>query len=490
MRQYSNSNTTILAWVTAADFVTMNLLLVLFIMLMPDTVPDYFHSGTRVAVLVANLSMILAQLLFHTIIHRRLIHLSEVLANVLKLTVTQSALMFVFLKFLSMDGGFFKFGAIFLVAEYLVLCLERSVEREALLLLRKRGRNTRRVIFVGSDRSILDVYQDLVGDSSTGYRVIGYYSDQPIPGAPKAFKHIGDLSQLNADMKRAVNITNVPPRMADPLKKNVNTHRYLSTADELFCSLSYSDYDQIISIMRFCDNNIIRFFYVPRSFGNYRLNLKAERFGNNIIYTDYLEPLARPFNKFIKRAFDIVVSSIVCLCLLPFYLLIGLIIKRQSPGPIIFRQMRTGINGKTFVCYKFRSMHVNKDADEQQATKNDPRKFPFGDFMRRTNIDEFPQFFNVLRGDMSIVGPRPHMLHHTEMYGQLIDKYMVRHFCKPGITGWAQVTGYRGETKELWQMEERVKRDIWYIEHWTFWLDLRIIFLTAKSIVMPDKNAY
>lgn len=142
------------------------------------------------------------------------------------------------------------------------------------------------------------------------------------------------------------------------------------------------------------------------------------------------------------------------------------------------------------MCLKFRSMHVNKDSDKAQATKNDPRKFAFGNFMRKTNIDEFPQFINVLKGDMSIVGPRPHMLYHTEVYGNLIDKYMVRHFSKPGITGWAQVTGYRGETKELWQMEERIKRDIWYIENWSFWLDIRIILLTAKSIICPDKNAY
>ena len=135
-------------------------------------------------------------------------------------------------------------------------------------------------------------------------------------------------------------------------------------------------------------------------------------------------------------------------------------------------------------------MHVNVDADKLQATENDPRKFPFGDFMRRTNIDELPQFWNVLRGEMSIVGPRPHMLAHTAMYSKLIDQYMVRHFVKPGVTGWAQVSGFRGETRELRQMEERVKRDIWYMENWTIWLDFRIIWLTIKSIFIPDKHAY
>jgi putative colanic acid biosynthesis UDP-glucose lipid carrier transferase len=135
-------------------------------------------------------------------------------------------------------------------------------------------------------------------------------------------------------------------------------------------------------------------------------------------------------------------------------------------------------------------MHVNADADRVQATKHDPRKFPFGEFMRKTNLDELPQFLNVLKGDMSIVGPRPHMIFHTEKYSALIGKYMVRHFSKPGITGYAQVTGFRGETEELWQMEGRIQKDIWYIENWSMWLDIKIIFKTALTIIFPDKAAY
>jgi len=149
------------------------------------------------------------------------------------------------------------------------------------------------------------------------------------------------------------------------------------------------------------------------------------------------------------------------------------------------------MNGESFNILKFRSMHVNKDADTLQATKDDPRKFAFGSFMRRTNIDELPQFYNVLKGDMSVVGPRPHMLKHTEQYSKLIDSYMVRHFAKPGITGWAQVNGFRGETQELWQMTGRVKRDIWYIENWTVWLDIRIIYLTIKNMLArKEEMAY
>ena len=160
------------------------------------------------------------------------------------------------------------------------------------------------------------------------------------------------------------------------------------------------------------------------------------------------------------------------------------------PGPIFFKQKRSGENGNEFWCYKFRSMRVNIDSDELQATANDPRKTKIGDFIRKASIDELPQFINVLLGQMSVVGPRPHMLKHTEEYSRLIDKYMVRHLVKPGITGWAQVTGYRGETKELWQMEGRVQRDVWYLEHWTFLLDLYIIYKTIRNAIQGEKEAY
>ena len=164
--------------------------------------------------------------------------------------------------------------------------------------------------------------------------------------------------------------------------------------------------------------------------------------------------------------------------------------KIQSPGPIFFRQLRTGLDGKSFYCLKFRSMHVNKDADRLQATKDDPRKFSYGNIMRKTNIDELPQFINVLLGDMSVVGPRPHMLKHTEEYSNIINRYMVRHLAKPGITGLAQVSGFRGETQKLSQMEDRVKKDIEYIENWTLLLDIRIIVKTVTNVFAGEKNAY
>jgi putative colanic acid biosynthesis UDP-glucose lipid carrier transferase len=202
-------------------------------------------------------------------------------------------------------------------------------------------------------------------------------------------------------------------------------------------------------------------------------------------------PLSHTHNAAVKRAIDIAVSLIFLIILFPFvYLILGVLIKLSSPGPVFFIQERTGIKGKKFNCYKFRSMKCNGEAHTRQATFGDERKTRIGNFLRRTNLDELPQFINVLKGDMSLVGPRPHMLHHTTQYSQLINKYMVRHFIKPGITGWAQINGFRGETTRLEDMEGRIKKDIWYIENWSVTLDMEIMIRTVFVMIRGDKKAY
>lgn len=196
-------------------------------------------------------------------------------------------------------------------------------------------------------------------------------------------------------------------------------------------------------------------------------------------------------NRIKKRMVDLFISGLVLVFVLSWLVpIIGLIIKLQSPGPIFFKQPRSGRNNQTFGCYKFRSMVVNKDSDKAQATKDDKRITPIGKFLRRTNLDEFPQFINVFLGQMSVVGPRPHMLSHTEHYSKLIQHYMVRHFVKPGITGWAQVNGYRGETKDPKLMAKRVEHDLEYMSNWSSMLDFKIIFMTALNMIRGEKNAY
>ena len=317
----------------------------------------------------------------------------------------------------------------------------------------------------------MNIYERLNDDASKGYQVVGYYANKDMENIPENVEltRLGTLQEVIDDLQGT---------------------KVLPDVDEMYVSLSRQKRDLIKKISDYCDRNMIRFYYVPVSLEAIGINLQREQLDDMEIFTTYENPLQNPVNKLVKRFFDVVFSLFFLLCSLPFLPIIWLIIKTQSPGPLLFKQQRTGLDGKMFTMYKFRSMHVNKDADTLQATKDDPRKYPFGNFMRKTNIDEIPQFWNVLKGDMSIVGPRPHMLAHTEMYGQLINKYMVRHFVKPGVTGWAQVTGFRGETKELWQMEGRVKRDIWYMENWSVWLDIRIMWMTVKTIFIHDKNAY
>lgn len=453
------------------DFLLLNLLVYLCLGQFDDKTPDYFMDHNAVVFMVANFAMLVAEYFFNTIAYHRRLSVIDLLRRVFMLSATQSALMFFLLRSISRGGGFFKFMYYFAGFLFIALLLARLIERGIILYLRAKGKNTQSILFVGNDPANLMLYHDMLENSSAGTYVKGYYADEPIENAPEQFVHLGNLQQLNAQMEEDKDKTNLG-------------------IDLLFCCLSHDESAFINRVIHFCDNHVVHFYYVPRMSGNLHLRLIPELYGDVTLFTNRREPLTFIENKFLKRTFDIVVSALTCLVLLPFLPIIALIIKMQSPGPLFFVQNRTGLNGHTFKCYKFRSMHVNNQADTLQATKDDPRKFPFGEFMRKTNIDEFPQFFNVLKGDMSIVGPRPHMMLHTEMYGKLIDKYMVRHFCRPGITGWAQVTGFRGETKELWQMEERIRRDIWYLENWTFWLDLKIILKTALSIIRPDKQAY
>lgn len=239
-------------------------------------------------------------------------------------------------------------------------------------------------------------------------------------------------------------------------------------------------------------NNVVHFYSVPNVSNYLHHRMYFNMIGSVPYLSFFRDPLSSSVqNRVIKRTFDIVFSLTFLCTIFPIVLLVvAVITKITMPGPLFFRQKRNGLNDKVFYCIKFRSMRVNDDADKVQATKDDPRKTKWGNIMRKTNIDELPQFINVLLGDMSVVGPRPHMLKHTEEYSQLIDKYMVRHFVRPGITGWSQVTGFRGETKELSQMEGRVKGDIWYIEHWTFRLDLYIIFKTIANAIRGEKEAY
>lgn len=233
-------------------------------------------------------------------------------------------------------------------------------------------------------------------------------------------------------------------------------------------------------ILQLCNRKGVRFRLIPQNQRWFRGKGNMEALGHIVIINPQEIPLDNVNSRIKKRMFDIFFSLLVTLLLLSWlFPIMALLIKLDSKGPVFFRQARTGINNKTFDCLKFRSMKVNGDANKKQASADDDRITRFGHFIRKTNIDELPQFINVLAGNMSVVGPRPHMLKHTRDYSVLIDKYLIRHYVKPGITGWAQVKGYRGETRYLSAMEKRVSADMEYIENWNFFWDLKIIWLTV-----------
>ena len=347
----------------------------------------------------------------------------------------------------------------------LFLCLYRWLLRQLVKMYRKNGRNTMSVIFIGNINIASELYRKMESDPTTGYNVKGYFSDEPRP-------KVTDKNYLGK-----------PEEALKYIEEN--------SLHQVFCLLPSSRNDLINRIIQTCAQHITRYNHIPDAFNYQRHTMAFNLMDGTPVFSLHNEPLSLLGNRIVKRTFDILGSSIFLLTIFPIvYLIFGTIIKLSSPGPVFFKQKRSGMNGKDFYCYKFRSMRVNATSDSVQATKDDPRKTRIGEFMRRTSIDELPQFINVWLGDMSIVGPRPHMLRHTEEYSRLISSYMVRHFAKPGITGWAQVTGFRGETQELWQMEGRVEKDIWYIEHWSFALDLFIIWKTVYNALHGEDNAY
>jgi putative colanic acid biosynthesis UDP-glucose lipid carrier transferase len=261
--------------------------------------------------------------------------------------------------------------------------------------------------------------------------------------------------------------------------------------DEIYCSLADLSDNVVNKFVDFTDNNLKILKFLPDN---------KEVLARNFVfdYYDYIPiislrniPLDETANKVIKRLFDIVFSLFIILGVLSWLIpILAVLIKLESKGNVFFKQKRNGLNYKEFYCYKFRSMEINEVADLHQVSKNDPRITKVGRFIRKTSIDELPQFFNVLLGDMSVVGPRPHMVSHTEMYARRIDKFMVRHFRKPGITGLAQTNGFRGEVETDKDIIYRVKFDIFYLENWSILLDIKIIFLTIYNAIKGEDKAY
>ena len=307
----------------------------------------------------------------------------------------------------------------------------------------------------------------------------------------------------NESVKQLKHIFKTKKEFGYSFKKNFNTKssnfslktcfNYIkeNDIDEVYCSISELTDTEMSKIINFADKNLKIVKFIPDVKKIFTKKLLFE-------YYDYLpvlslrkNPLEDPVNKVLKRILDIIVSSLVIILVMSWLTpIIGFLIKRESKGDIFFKQKRSGINNNHFMCYKFRSMKKNDMADLVQMTKGDMRVTKIGKFIRKTSIDELPQFFNVLLGDMSVVGPRPHMVSHTKMYADSVDRFMVRHFVKPGITGMAQVKGYRGEIETQRDIVNRVKYDIFYLENWSVLLDIKIVFQTVFNIFKGEEKAY
>ncbi|MCC6583381.1 MAG: undecaprenyl-phosphate glucose phosphotransferase [Chitinophagales bacterium] len=337
-------------------------------------------------------------------------------------------------------------------------------------IYRARGFNNRKVMIIGAGDTAQEFRSMLEHKIEYGYQFLGFYDDDP--------------KKYNADTQKHILGT------VEDAKRYAIEHQI----DELFCALPYQDEDRIKELIQFGDENLIRVKIVPdlTRFLTHHLNkVEIDYYGQIPVMTLRNEPLENVVNRFVKRLFDIGFSVLVFLFILWWFIpLIALIIKLTSKGPVFFIQERSGIKNKSFRVIKFRTMYINSDAHYKQATRDDQRITPIGKLLRRTNLDEMPQFINVLLGQMSVIGPRPHMLKHTEEYSKIIDKFMVRHLVKPGITGWAQVNGYRGETKDVNDMEGRVRADVWYIENWSFGLDVKIIVMTIINMIRGEENAF
>ena len=346
------------------------------------------------------------------------------------------------------------------------LALSRTILYSGLRYLRKRGLNNKNVVIVGFGRTGQEMFQRTSQHHWYGYDVKAIYTGNQHP-TTLDISHVDRINALE-DIHEYV------------IKNNIH---------EIWITLPLSASQQLHTLQYLLRNALVDIRWVPDTLSIQIFNSKITSF-LGLTTVELNQPAANDVGGIIKDLFDKVFAAVALMLMAPLFLVIAVAIKLSSPGPVFFKQRRLGLNGRPFEMYKFRSMKVHQEhGTVTQATKNDPRITRVGAFLRRTSLDELPQFINVLRGEMSVVGPRPHALQHNEIYKERLEMYMLRHRVKPGITGWAQVNGFRGETDTDEKMAKRVQFDLHYIEHWSFWMDLKIILWTAFK-GWTGKNAY
>lgn len=403
----------------------------------------------------------------------RVTRFSAILKSLFQLFFFQIVLAFSYIVVFKDISNTFKISREVLLILYSISSILMLIWRfgfiKILRFYRSKGFNTRKVIIVGAGATGQEFRKMLSNKLEYGYNFLGFFDDEP-----ERFPALKDLIIGNVEEAKQFSINN--------------------NVDEIFCALPYKQEEKVRDLVEFGDNNLIRLKIVPdfsRFLTHQLFRVDIDHYGIFPVLTIRSEPLENYINRIVKRSFDFCFSALVFSLILWWLIpLIALIVKLSSKGPVFFIQDRSGLKNQVFRVYKFRTMYVNDEANEKQAQKGDARITPIGSILRKTNLDEIPQFLNVFLGHMSVIGPRPHMLKHTEEYAQTIDKFMVRHFVKPGITGWAQVNGFRGEIKDHQDLENRVLADVWYIENWSLLLDLRIILLTVFNMIKGEEKAY
>lgn len=342
-----------------------------------------------------------------------------------------------------------------------VLC--RSLIRVGAGVLRRLGYNTRRVAVVGSLPAGINLLKGFAEEPWMGFIVLGYYNSEPLTSVSD-INYCGNFDKLIIDARDG-------------------------KIDRIYIAMNMQEEAKIKKIVQQLTDTTCSVLLIPDIFTFNILQARTEEINGVPVVPLFDTPLSG-INMIFKRLEDIIVSTVILLLVSPVLLIISVAVKFSSPGPVLFRQLRYGMDGKPIRVWKFRSMRVmENDENVVQATKNDIRVTKIGKFLRSTSLDELPQFFNVWCGQMSVVGPRPHAVAHNEQYRTLIKGYMLRHKVKPGITGLAQINGWRGETDTLEKMEKRIEYDLLYIRRWSIWLDLKIIFLTVfKGFI--NKSAY
>ncbi len=354
-----------------------------------------------------------------------------------------------------------------LIATPVLLISARFILRQIFSRLRKMGVNNRTVAIVGMTRNGLNFAKDLESKPEFGYKVAGFYDDRDDRVHKDVLNHYQNLGDFDDMIKSARN----------------------GEWDQIYIALPVEARKRMLRLLDQLSDSATPVRLLPDFFTTNLLKSKFIEIADNPVLCIYDSPFSAD-HAFIKRVEDLLVGGIILTLISPILVAIAIAVKATSKGPILFKQTRYGQKGEKIRVWKFRSMTVCEDGDNvTQATRGDSRYTKIGEFLRRTSLDELPQFFNVLQGTMSIVGPRPHAVAHNEQYRQIIPGYMLRHLVKPGITGWAQINGWRGETNTIHKMRKRIEFDLEYMREWSLWLDMKIIFLTIFR-GFNDKNAY